>query len=289
MRKGSKTLLWSMVTLLVAGLAIGGCGSKKKSSSANATTFSVTVTESGKTAKYSAPSSVKGGLVKEVLVNHGKGPHGAQFVRLEGNHTPQEAIKFITSNSNKTPEWLRAEGGVGGAVPGKPDQAIVILPAGKYLVGDFNGQTKNPGYAQFTVSGSGGGSLPSTPTTVTAANPAKDKFKWEISGSLKTGPQTITFDSKGKEALHLIGAFKVKGNPSNAALVKALSQQNGNSPLIDAKAPPAFSSVLDGGKAEVTSFTLQQPGKYVLFCPFTDRDGGKEHFKEGLITQVTVK
>ena len=70
-------------------------------------------------------------------------------------------------------------------------------------------------------------------------------------------------------------------------LIKAL-KSNGKPPAF-VLGPPAVTSVLDGGKSEVTSFSLQKPGKYVLFCPLPDRDGGKPHFEEGLLTTVTVK
>lgn len=276
----------SAVALLVPALAASGCGSKKKSSTAS--TFDVAITESGKTVKYVVPSSVKGGLAKEVVVNHAKQPHVGQLVRIEGNHTTQEALKVLTSNSNKTPEWLRAEGGAELAVPGKPIEATMNLPEGKYLVGDFNGQTKNPGYAEFTVTSGKSGSLPSTAATITAENPSKDHYKWSISGNLKTGSNTITFSSKGKKALHFLAAVPITGKHSNAELVKGLSTNGPPPSYVDQK---AFNntSVLDGGKSEVTTFEFAKPGTYVLFCPFTDRDGGKEHFKEGLITQVTVK
>src|SRR5439155_16700854 len=130
--------------------------------------------------------------------------------------------------------------------------------------------------------------LPSTPTSVTAANPSKDHYKWEIMGGIKAGPQSLTFNSKGKEAIHLIGAARITGNHSNAELVKALST-NGKPPSYVDTSSFTSTAVLDGGKSEVTSFVLDKPGKYVLFCPLPDRDGGKSHIKEGLLTTVTVK
>src|SRR5437868_6696852 len=115
-RTGSKTLVCSAAPVLMAALVVAGCGSSKKSTTA--TTFDVSATESGKTVKYSAPSSVNGGLVKEVFLNHGKQPHVGQLIRIEGNHSVQDALKVLVSNSNKTPEWLRAEGGAEIGVPG---------------------------------------------------------------------------------------------------------------------------------------------------------------------------
>ena len=70
--------------------------------------------------------------------------------------------------------------------------------------------------------------------------------------------------------------------------MKALSSNGPPPSFVDQKSF-TNTSVLDGGKSEVTTFDLSKPGTYVLFCPFTDREGGKEHFKEGLLTTVTVK
>ena len=39
-------------------------------------------------------------------------PHGAQLIRVEGNHTPPEVLMALGSPTGKTPSWMRAEGGV---------------------------------------------------------------------------------------------------------------------------------------------------------------------------------
>ena len=122
---------------------------------------------------------------------------------------------------------------------------------------------------------------------MTAATAGKDKYRWQLSG-LHVGPNRLTFKSEGAQALHLVAAIAIKPgqNPSLAAIEKSF-QSNG---------PPAFadlptyrsSAILDGGHSEVTTLDLKA-GTYVLFCPLTDRDGGKPHFAEGLLTKVTIK
>ena len=133
-----------------------------------------------------------------------------------------------------------------------------------------------------------GGSLPSTPATVTAANPAKDKFKWEISG-LKTGENKITFNSKGKEAVHLIIAVPVKGKAPPLSQIEEDLASNGPPPsYVDVnEAQPT--AILDGGVSQTTTLDLKKPGQYIFFCPLSDRDGGKPHFEEGLLKVETVK
>jgi hypothetical protein len=285
---------------IFAALALAACGSSsKKSNSSGAgkaggtgAGLDLAIAETGKTAKYTAPKTVTGGLQTLTLANKGKKPHGAQLVRVVGNHTPQEVLKQIASQSNKTPSWLRAEGGLGPVPPGKTADATLVLEPGKYVVFDPpegpSGPGGAPAYSQLTVAGGSGGALPNTPTTITAANPGKDKYRWDVSGQLTTGTQNVTFVSKGKNSFHLIGAFRVKGNPSQAEIIKGLGS-NGAPPKFVDQASFSTSAVIDGGKSQTTPITFTGPGKWVLWCPLTDRDGGKEHFKEGLLKTITVK
>jgi len=292
MPKG-KTL--NIVLVALAALALAACGSSKKkssstssSSSGRATAVSIRVSEQGKKASYSAPASIEGGLVTVTLQNNGKAPHSAQLARILGNHTPQEVLKAVGGNSNKTPSWIRGEGGPGNALPGQTSSSTDVLPAGNYLILDGGNMNGAPGYKKLTVTAGKSGPLPSSGTNVTAANPAKDKYKWQISGPLKAGENRLTFHSKGKDALHLIGAARVTGNPSLAEIKKAFARNGPPPKFVDQKSFTT-TSVIDGGKSEVTSLSLTKPGEYVLFCPLSDRDGGKPHLAEGLLTTVNVK
>ena len=46
----------------------------------------------------------------------------------------------------------------------------------------------------------------------------------------------------------------------------------------------------DSGRrhSQTTTLDLKKPGQYIFFCPLTDRDGGKPHDQEGLLTVETV-
>src|SRR3954447_11218680 len=266
----------TIVLVALAALALAACGSsKKKSSSSNSsssgqqpTTLSISATESGKKASYTAPASTKGGLVTVTFQNNGKAPHSAQLVKIDGNHSPQEVLKATSGNSNKTPSWVRGEGGPGNTNPGQTSTSTDLLPPGNYLIVDGGSMNGPPGYRKLTVTAGASGSLPSTGTTLTATAPAKDKYKWQISGPLKAGQNQVTFTSKGgKDAIHLIAAARVTGNPSKAQIAKAF-ERNGPPPkFIDQKSFTS-TSVLDGtNKSEVTQLSLAKPGKYVIFCP----------------------
>jgi hypothetical protein len=291
MRTPRFSLPWTAAACAaVAAFGIAACGSdnKDKGGGAKATPLAVSVAESGKTATYDVPATVKGGLVKISFQNNGKASHSAQLVRIEGNHTAAQAVKATSGESDKTPNWIRGEGGLGTVAPGSRVTATVNLSPGKYIVGDLAGQTQGPpAYKEFTVNKGAKGSLPSAPVTITAANPSKDKYKWEIQGKLKPGANTVTFDSKGDEAIHFIGAFRVTGNPSLAEIQKGLASQGAPPKFID-QSSFYNTAVLDGGKSQTTPLQLGKPGEYVLFCPLSDREGGKGHDREGLLTTVEV-
>ncbi len=270
--------------LLVATAFAAGCGGSD--SNTTPTKLAMSISEQGKSATIDAPKSVKGGLVELTFTNDGKGPHSAQLVRVEGNHTTKEALAAVESQSPKTPEWGRAEGGTGTVSPGKSVSTTVNLPAGKYVVVDQGGSGGPPAYADFEVTKGDNGDLPHTDATIVADHTGKDKYAWDISG-LKAGKNEITFESKGDEAIHHIVAFKLTGKATDDQIKKAL-ESNGPPPPFISPGPPVDTAVLDGGKSEVTQFDLPA-GNYAFVCFLSDRDGGKPHFEEGLLKQVEVK
>jgi hypothetical protein len=286
-----------IVLLLLGTFALAACGSssKKKSSSTSATpaqtvSLSLGIAEKGKKASFTAPASTQGGVVNVTLQNTGKKPHEAQFARVDPGHTIKDVLKAAAGNG--PPPWAHLVGGVSAVAPGQTGTATLSLAAGNYFVLDTaNGPGGGgpPAVKALKVSGGAGGSLPSTPTTITAASPAKDKYKWDISGSLKAGDNRVTFVSKGDpKAIHFIAAFRVKGKVSDAQIKKALNSNRKPPPFVDASTF-TNTTILDSGKSAVVSLPLKKPGEYVLFCPLKDRDGGKQHDQEGLVTRVNVK
>jgi hypothetical protein len=278
--------------LLIASAAVGllllaGCGD----GGTEATKVSMSISEQGKKASFTVPKSAKGGLVDLSVKNNGRAPHGVQLVQYTGDHSAADALKVVAAGSNKTPDWIRGQGGTPAIPGGQSDTATLNLAAGNYLVIDSAalGPTSGgpPATAEVKFTSGDTGDLPSTPATVIADEVGKDKFAWDISG-LKSGKNQITFDSKGKDALHLIIAAPVKGKAPSLSKIKA---DLGSGP------PPSYldlnnaqsTAVLDGGLSQTATLDLKKPGQYVFFCPLTDRDGGKTHDQEGLLKTVDIK
>ena len=283
-----RRFLLAMLAVAIGAAVVTGCGG---SSNPKPTALNLSISEQGKTASFQAPKTTKGGLVEVTLANKGKAPHGVQFVRYTG-HSAAEAQKQIGSNSPKVPDWLRAEGGIGGVNPGASQTATLNLPAGNYLIADAaatgpGGGGGPPATAEMTVSSGDTGDLPDTSGKVVANETGKDQFAWDISG-LHTGENDITFDSKGDKALHLIIAVPVKGTAPPVDQIKADLSKNGPPPPYADVQDAQSTAILDGGLSQTTKLNLQKPGQYIFFCPLTDRDGGKPHFEEGLLKVETV-
>jgi hypothetical protein len=281
-----------LCALIGAAALVGGCGG---SSNPEPTKLSLSISEQGKTASFQAPKTAKGGLVEVSLKNAGQAPHGLQFIQYTGDHTVADVQKQLQSNSNKVPDWLRAEGGIGSVNPGASQTATVNLPAGNYLLVDAatafgpGAGSGPPATAPMTFSSGDTGDLPDTPGKVVANEVGKDKFAWDLSG-LHSGQNDITFEAKGDEALHLIIAVPVNGTAPPLSQIQSDFAKAGHGP------PPSYldfkdaqsSAILDGGLSQTTKLNLQKPGQYIFFCPLTDRDGGKSHDQEGLLKVATV-
>ena len=117
--------LGSAASLAVLALAavLAGCGGGTSTPVA----LKIGISEQGKEASYSAPKSIEGGLVALTLNNEGKAPHGLQLVRYTGDHTAKEVIAEISGESEKTPEWIRGEGGIGSVAGGQTATADLNL------------------------------------------------------------------------------------------------------------------------------------------------------------------
>lgn len=285
----TKTILTAACAAAVLTLAACGDDKKKDDTAASAApaTLAVSATEgTGGKAVLNVPADVNAGVVNVSFDNKSKMPRGAQIFRIDGGHTGAEALKITSTEKAKIPDWLHANGGLGTTPPGQKAQATIQIAPGSYALLDDEGDSPKTHTAkEFKVTGTGGGSLPSTDASVTVVKKGKE-FAYEVKG-LKAGANTITFDNKTKELHHVIAA-PIKGNATIADVKKALQSQKGPPP-IDFMGS-STTSVIDSKQKEVATLNLAKPGRYAFICFLTDRDGkGKPHFLEGLTKEVTIK
>jgi hypothetical protein len=269
-------------------LVVAGCGG-----SDDPTKVAVQLTENGKTDfSISAPAEIEGGAVQLTLDNSGnEAPHNAQLIQIGEGHTYAEAKPIIDSEEGvDIPEWIRGYGGVGQVNPGETGTATVELDEGHYaLRDDADNGSNDPAATEFDVKETNDADLPDTDATVTAATTDSDdpahEYEWETEG-LKAGLNTLTFDSQGEKALHIIAAAPVRGDATLEDVEKELGSD----------APPRAidfekidtTAVIDGGKKEVTQLDLQA-GRYAFVCFLPDRDEpNKPHYEQGLLKIVDI-
>ncbi len=301
---------WAIVAgalgFAIAALGIAACGDDDKksggasSTAAKPTSLSITTSDAGrKRFAMQAPTSIKGSLVEIRFKNASKVPHEAQLVRIEGSHPRQEVLKVVASDSDrptKIPEWLHGEGGVQSTPPGKEATVIENLPAGHYLVTDdeTGGDDKAPApsrrgaLAELDVTPGAPGRLPATDATIKVVDKGKDEYRFQTSG-LKAGANKLLFDNDSKKELHHVVAFPLRPGKRIADVKKFFAQQGRPSgpPPVDFE-KGVNTEVLDGKRELVTTLTLRK-GDYALVCFINDRDDVKPHFRQGLLSQVTVR
>lgn len=280
----------AVLAALAALLAVAAAGCGGSSGSDEPTVLKIGVSEQGKKASFELPKSAEGGLVEVKLTNGGKAPHGVQFIRFTEGHSEEEVLKELAGENEKTPDWIRGEGGVGAVGPGETGSATLNLEDGEFVIVDaaaLSGEGGPPATAPLKVTEGDEGDLPDTEGEVTAEETGKDEFEWEVEG-LKAGKDEFTFNSEGDDSIHMIIAVPVKGKaPSEAQLKKDFAKEGPPPPYADVENTQS-TAVIDGGKSQTTTLDLKK-GKYIFFCPLTDRDGGKPHDQEGLLSIETVE
>src|ERR1700694_694267 len=130
--------------------------------------------------------------------------------------------------------------------------------------------------------------VPPAATTITAAAPSPNRYRWQISGPLKVGANAVRFVSEGASAVHELTAVRLPGNGYAAQFVKAL-EGTGPPPSFVHRTTTQQTALLDRGQSLLTTLTFARPGTYVFFCHLSDRSGGRPHFAEGLLSTVVVR
>jgi hypothetical protein len=270
---------------LVTAVALAACGGSKStkppSESAKPTPLAIEIVKEGKSFRMDAPSSVKAGPVDITLtVPDEKTPHDAQFVRVDGDHTPEEVARILSEGGKPIPDWLIAAGGVGQTADGATGKTRQQLAPGKYVILDTAEESAS---AELEVTAEGeSGEAPSAAANVTA-----EEYTFRAQG-LKPGKNTILFNNAGRQPHH-VEAFPYKEGATLADVKKSLEEdgEGGGPPPVDFDAGDG-TAVLEGGTKQVTELDLKA-GKYALVCFISDREGGPPHVAKGMIVEATVE
>ena len=226
--------------------------------------------------RYSAPATVRAGLVEIRFDNDGDVPHLAHLWRVAGTHTVKQALRV----SYPQPDWLQRAGGVGLVQPGAQGRTLQFLRPGRYYVAATLG---HPGtVATFQVTGKQtGGQLAPAPARVDALD-----FRFEVSG-LRPGRNAVEFHNTGREQHHAFFVPMTEG--ANLADVRRFFTESSSvgTPPVDPERTRE-TVVLEGGERQITEIDLD-PARYAVICIVRGRQGGPPHVELGMVNEVTVK
>ena len=270
---------------LGAGLAACGGGEPEQGGTgaqgareAKPSTLAIKLTQSGEDLRFSVPRSVPGGLVRINFANAAKGRHGAQLVRIDGQHSVDQELKAAQAwgeEGRPLPPWVHTAGGLGSVPADATASATQQLPAGKYFVVDIETDT----FAPFEVRGTGAGKLSSAPATIKFA-----EYTFNAVG-LKAGKNQVLVENIGREP-HFMVAAPIKPGRTIADVREFAEKEKGEPPIVEQQT--LDTAVMDGGMGQVVELDLQK-GKYALLCFVPDRQGGPPHVAKGMISEAVVR
>ena len=240
-------------------------------------------------AGYEAPDSVAGGLVALTFTNNGQTNHMAMLIQAAEGVTIEEleaAIKADPMNQVTLREMVLSFGGAGGIAPGMTQRLILDLPAGQYLIADFEFDADQTPF----VAKNGLKRLEITePAATQPAEPAAD-----------TTVDLIDFAFTGIPGQMLPGAYIFKvvttgAEPHELAFVKlaeGVSAQEAFSAVPEPGAELPFTfwggvQDMDPGQTAWVEVVLD-PGEFVAFCPIIDPATQRPHVMLGMVQTVTV-
>jgi hypothetical protein len=263
----------------LAALGLAACGSSEETQS-----LAFTLSGEGKGAKIGAPSSAETGLAEITLKNDGKGDGDLQLIRVEGDHSADEVEKGLEAarTGNAFPDWFFAAGGIGTTAAGKSQTVTQVLEPGTYYAFSTEGSQGQPDPASIPAVEVSGEASDET----VEADESVDAFEYGFKAEqLTSGETEIAFENTGAQPHHLLAAA-LTGDNTAEDVEKAFKSEKGQPPFDE----KSFQStaVLEGGEGQLVTLDLK-PGRYVLFCFVSDRQGGKSHALKGMVDEVEVR
>jgi hypothetical protein len=274
------------LALVLGALTLGftACGDDDDDGNGSAAAlevFEVEATEEGGETVITAPESVSPGAVEIRFSNTGEEDHILQVVRIGEGHTAEEiqaAGEAWGEEGAPLPDWITFEGGIGSTKPGGTGIAVVDLDPGEYAAFDVEGEGPRP-YAEFTVEGDEGESLPEVPAVIEAV-----EYDF-VAQELQAGSQRVLFENSGAEPHHLVAA-PLKPGVTEADIKKFAESQEGPPPVVEDQAFDV--AIVSGGESAVVDLRFES-GEYGLFCFVPDRAGGPPHVAKGMATTASVE
>jgi len=263
----------------LAALALAACGDEEE-----AQTLTFTLSGQGKAAKFTAPASAEPGLAEIVFQNDGKAESDLQLIRVEGERSDQEVVDGLGKaiKGQPFPDWFFAAGGIGPTPAGESRTVTQVLAPGVYYAFDTEGSEGPPDAKSVTsvrVSGDDSDEEVEADGTISA-------FEYGFDGDkLSADPDEVVFENSGAEPHHVVYA-PLSGDATAEDVEKFFKDEKGKPPFEQKEAKNT--AVIEGGESQLVSLDLK-PGRYVLLCFITDREGGPPHVAKGMVDEVEVE
>jgi hypothetical protein len=285
-----RRVVLTLGALLVAGSLGGGCGGGDES---EPSTLAIEATQPAEgRQELVVPESVEAGTVEIRFTNSSKVPREAQLIRLDDDHTLDEALEVVGSEEEdaQIPDWLHAEGGVGTTAPGASGTATVVLEEGTYHLIDTASANEDDAESNFklgaqaTIEVSEGDDDAELPEV--AASIEMDEYSFVTEG-LKQGTNRFVLKNTGDELHHTL-AFPINEGATLAEVSEFLQAEGApeGPPPLDFERGIG-TAVLDGDREQISELELRA-GRYALVCFLTDRAGGPPHVAKGMLREIEV-
>jgi hypothetical protein len=263
---------------VAAVFALAACGD----SDDEAQTLSFAFSGDGKSAKFSGPASADSGEAEITFANETKDEAEMQLIRVEGDHSAEEVVEGLeaASKGKPFPDWFLAGGGVASTKPGESKTVTQVLEPGTYYTTNTEADTLHPKtMLAMEVTGEESDDELEADATVTAA-----EYSFEPEG-LTAGENEIVFENVGAQPHHLLIA-PLKGDGTVEDVEAAIKEESKGPPPFDDKELKG-TAVIEGGESQLVKLDLK-PGRYVMLCFISDRQGGPPHALKGMVDEVEV-
>jgi len=265
---------------LFAAAALAACGEE------DAQELTFTITQEGKRATVSGPSSAETGEAEITLANEGDKDGELQLIRVEGDHSAEEVIKVLdgAQQGKPFPDWFFAGGGLGVTEPGEETTATQVMRPGRYYAFDLEAdQPDQKSLPAIEVTGDEADETFEGDATVTAVD-ENEEYAFEAD-ALPSGKAEIVFDNQGEEPHHML-ISRIEGDATAEDVETFFKTEKGKPPI--AEEGGFETAVIEGGESQLVNVDLE-PGRYAFFCFISDRDGGKPHALEGMVDEIEVE
>jgi len=272
------TKLLPTILLAAAACACAACAPAQAGNGTDATVIDVSAADYS----FTAPDTVRGGLVIIRTHNHGAEIHHTQLLRLDSGRTIADLASL---QGEAMPTWVRQVGGPGVAAPGASAAVTLDLAPGRYaLICFIPSPDGRPHYTKGMLRG-----LEVLPAAAPATPPASDvvmvldDYRFELSGALRRGPQTIEITNAATQAHEFVLAKLEPGTSALDFVQWFFSGAQGSS-----RGRWIGGTVgLDRGERNWLTVDLE-PGTYALLCFLPDAADGRMHIEHGMAREVVV-